>query len=188
MQVTYKLVGTRPMLMHNGRLVDPLDPHVKAIKEITGKRSKTDDDLEELAVRELIGGMYFNDDGPCIPGENIEACLRDGAKFRKLGKRMQQGVMVLDFEARLEYDGPRTPEELAVDVRFRSRVPVKVGQQRVVRTRARFTHWSLTCDVQFEETHVDVEDIDQAFRDAGQFIGLGDWRPRYGRFTAERIG
>lgn len=188
MQVTYKMTGTRPLLMHNGRLVDKFDPHTRALKAATSKKKRTDEEDWEIGRLEMVGGMYFDETGPIVPGANIEAALRDGAKFRKLGKRMQQGVMVVEFDVPLDYDGPRDVEELSRDDRFIYRAPVKVGMSRLVRTRAKFPiGWSLEFTLQINENHVDVGDVDLAFEDAGQFIGLGDWRPRFGRFTVERV-
>ena len=37
------------LIMHNGRTSNPLDPFTKAMKEISGKRKKTDADLEALS-------------------------------------------------------------------------------------------------------------------------------------------
>ncbi len=39
-----KLIGCRPLVMHNGRLSDPLDEFAKAIQKVSKKRSKTDAD------------------------------------------------------------------------------------------------------------------------------------------------
>lgn len=189
MYARFKITGTRPLLMHNGRLADPLDPHAKALKELSAKRNKTDDDLIEMGHREWLGSLYWDDEqGACIPGQMLEATLRDGAKFRKLGKAMTQAVMIDEFTVPLEYDGPRQMAKLWQDLRFSLRAGVKVGQQRVIRTRPKFPiGWSVEFGVEYAEDRVNVEDIDRALMDAGQFIGLGDWRPRYGRFTVERV-
>ena len=33
--------GVGPLLMHNGRMADPLDPHAIKLATVTGKRAKT---------------------------------------------------------------------------------------------------------------------------------------------------
>ena len=53
--LTLKLTGTRDMLLHNGRLENPLDPHTRAIAAIAKKRNKTDKDYAELASLEARG-------------------------------------------------------------------------------------------------------------------------------------
>ena len=37
------------LIMHNGQTADPLNPFSKAMKEISGKRKKTDTDYEAMA-------------------------------------------------------------------------------------------------------------------------------------------
>lgn len=50
-----KWTGTVPMLMHNERLADPLDPHTKALAALTstrGNAKKTDAHIEDVARAE----------------------------------------------------------------------------------------------------------------------------------------
>ena len=46
MNFRIRLVGTRPMIQHNARLANPLDPYTQALAKITGKRKKTLEDHE----------------------------------------------------------------------------------------------------------------------------------------------
>lgn len=189
MEATYRITGTRALLMHNSQLVDPLNPHTKAIAAISKKRQKTEDDNAALGRAEYVGGLYLDPDGggPCIPGENIERCIRDGATRRKRGRDIQRGLIVLDEHVPLEYDGPRDPEALSRNERFTLRRPAKVGQSSVIRTRPKFPEWSATFTVDIADDILDIAVVDQALDDAGRYLGLGDWRPRYGRFTWERV-
>ena len=69
MKVRLSIEGTAPLLMHNIRLADPLNPIAKAMKAISSKRKKTDDDLAQLARLEFEGGLYVLPDlGPYLPG------------------------------------------------------------------------------------------------------------------------
>lgn len=87
----------------------------------------------------------------------------------------------------LEYDGPRKPEELWEDDRFRLSVGVRVQRSRIQRTRARFPAWAATVAVDFMPVELNASDIEEMMAVAGMRIGLMDWRPRFGRFTAERL-
>ena len=49
MKVRLTLTGVEPLLMHSDRLSDPLDPHAMALREVSSKRKKTDDDHREMA-------------------------------------------------------------------------------------------------------------------------------------------
>ena len=75
------------MLVQSDVLVNPFHEITRAMKAITKKRVKTDDDLRELSRLEFYGSLYYDDIlGPYLPGDNIVACLRDGAKRTKAGK------------------------------------------------------------------------------------------------------
>ena len=54
-KVTYKATGDVPLIMHNGRLANPFDKFARAMKVITAKRKKTDEELETLAWLEWQG-------------------------------------------------------------------------------------------------------------------------------------
>jgi hypothetical protein len=38
------IVGTAPLLMHNGQTADPLNKYAKMLKSVSGKRKKTEAD------------------------------------------------------------------------------------------------------------------------------------------------
>jgi hypothetical protein len=177
--------GTKPLLMHNARLSNPLDEVAKAMKRVSGKRLKTDEDHEELARLEHLGGLYFHDDlGPFLPGQNFERCLVDAARITKAGKKIERGVFVDTDVNPVEYVGPRTIEKLWADENFRHAAPVKVGTARVTRTRPQFREWQVTVGGTFDASVINLAELDEIARTAGMMIGLGDWRPRFGRFAA----
>jgi hypothetical protein len=186
-QIEVEIRGLTPCLMHSGQLANPLNEWVKAMKEITKKRVKTDADLEELARLEWMGSLYINDDGkPCWPGENIEALIRSGAKATKSGKDAQCGVIV-DGNAPLIFpDAKKTPEKLWENPEYRFISGVRVGQSRVMRTRPIFRTWSLKFAVAYNPSVVKSESDLLAWIDqAGSTVGLSDFRPKFGRF--ERV-
>lgn len=183
---TLTIEGTAPLLMHNARLSDPLDPATKALKRVSSKRTKTDDDHVAVAEAEYRGGLYLDPDvGPYIPGENIAACLFEGAKLNKLGVKVKRGMLISTDINPLVYTGPRNADGLWADENFRHRASVKVGTARVIRTRPVFTTWRAQCDGVLDESQLDLEQLGQIAENAGAFIGLGDWRPRFGRFVSK---
>jgi hypothetical protein len=122
MKIRMILEGTAPLLCHNIRLADPFDPIVRAIKEISGKRKKTDEDLQRMERLEFEGGLYLDENGPTMPGASIEKCLVEGARVTKQGKQVERGLIVTEMEIPLQYDGPRDVEGLWDDPQFRSRL------------------------------------------------------------------
>jgi len=168
--------------MHNGQTADPLNKFAKAMKEISGKRKKTEADFIELARIEYFAGLYIDKDGPIIPSVMLEAMITKGAAKAKNSKLAEAGVIV-DQHGYLEYDGPRTPEELVADDRFRLTVPVRIGQQKVIRTRPIFRQWAADIEIKYLDDIINERDLLTALRAAGTYVGIGDWRPRNGRFA-----
>ena len=184
------LIGTSPLLMHNSRLANPLDPAAKAVKRLTSKRNKTDDDYLELAHVEWLGGLYHEVEvGPYIPADNIFRCMWDAAKKHKLGVKVKEGIFFNQDINPLIYKGPRDTDGLWADENYRFTKSVKVGQQRVMRTRPQFREWAVETVGLLDPGILDLVEMEQIVDTAGLVIGLADWRPRYGRFTGtlERI-
>ncbi len=194
MILSITIKGVRPLLMHNGRLANPLDAISKLLKNATKKWSKGDEDQAECQRLEFIGGLYFDEKlGPYIPTDNLQALLIEGARKRKLGKQFEALVSVVPpatcREAdgyKLDYKGPRTIEELfsSPDQEFVFVKQARVNQAKVMRTRPRFPEWSITFGVEVDEEAggPSEAEVTQALTDAGRLVGLGDWAPRYGKF------
>lgn len=177
--------GTDALLMHNARLANPLDPAAKAVKKLTGKRNKTDDDYEELAHVEWTGSFYFDPDvGPYIPGDNIWRSLYDAAKKHKKGPRIKEGVFISTNVNPLAYHGPRTLDGLWADENFKHFASVKVGTSRTSRCRPMFRKWRTEAQGVLDTAVMDLAELQQVAETAGSLIGLGDWRPRFGRYVA----
>ena len=183
-QLTFRISGVAPLIQHNGQTADPLNQHAKDIAEIAGKRKKVEADHKEMAKREWLAGLYLSGGAPCIPAALIEAALIEGAKKEKRGPQAKAGIVV-EQHAKLEYDGPRKIADLWNDERFRLRVSVRVGQSRVMRTRPLFDKWSAEVLVKYLPGMVDAKSVRDFLLTAGDQIGIGDWRPRFGRFTVQ---
>ena len=184
--LTYQLKSDCPMIVHNGQSADPLNKWAKAMKAVSSKRKKTDADYEELAKIEFLAGLYMGKTGPVIPARNVDSMLINAAKKNREGPLAKSGVFCLR-DAEMEYDGPRTAEELWKDEDFRFVALVRVQMARIARTRPIFQEWTAQVSVQVEDTVVNAKQVDDWFRVAGTQIGLGDWRPQHGRFSAMRM-
>jgi hypothetical protein len=179
---TVKIRGLTPLIMHNGRLADPLDPATQALARLTSKRKKTEEDHREVGKVEWHGSLYVDEKGrPCLPGEVIEAALVEGAKRFKLGK-VAKGGIVVDGNYALEYDGPKTADKLWAHGGFLKRAGVKVGTSRVIRSRPIFPEWAVAFEVLWDPTLVKDEDQIIEIAESAGMTGIGDWRPKFGRF------
>jgi hypothetical protein len=184
--IPVKITGSSSLLMHSDRFANPLDPMAKAHKELTSKRKKTDDDHIAIAKSEFIGGCYWNEDtGFFIPAQNLDSCLIAAAKLQKLGVKFKQGVQVLEDELPIDGLKNMTPEKLWENPKNVDARGVKVGMAKIMRYRPIFRSWSLSATVVVNEDVVNVNEVKKALVDAGALIGLGDYRPRFGRFNVE---
>ena len=185
--IRFRITGDAPLIMHSGTLANPLSSAAKMLKRITDKRKKTDADREKMAEIEFKAGLYIDEaEGPVLPGDNVEATIHNAAKITKEGKLAKSACFV-PAASRLEYDGPRDVDGLWSDERFRNCVGVKQGQARIMRTRPWFKEWAATVEIHFEDSIVNVEQVERWVHSAGTQVGIGDWRPKFGRFSAEMI-
>lgn len=171
------------MLMHNGQLADPANPHSKAVSMAVkvARQKKTDVAHEAVARAEFEGGLYLDDKGqPCIPGEMLEAVIVEGAKTIKQGNPAKAGIIV-EGNYPLQYKGPRDVDGLW-EAGFYKKTSAKIGRMRVMRTRPMFIDWSLSFRIHYNPSTVSKASVRDFVERAGAEKGLGDWRPRYGRF------
>ena len=91
-----KVKGVSPLLIHNGRCANPLDPYAKRMKALTSKRNKTEDDLDAILELQWEASLYWDDNlGLHMPSENLFAAFYKGAKKHKLGNKCS-GVLFPD--------------------------------------------------------------------------------------------
>ena len=182
-KLDFEIKGMLPILMHNGTLADPDNSITIAIKKITDKKkNKTAADMEKLGDLEFLGGLYLNEkDEVIIPGEIIEKVLHEGAKKSSKGPQVLCGVMCKDNPL-LIYDGPKTATKLIKDHSFRHECMVVISKSRVKRIRPIFKNWGLKFSVSYDPDITTEKVVRQALIDAGRLVGMGDWRPKYGRF------
>ena len=180
--IDFHVRGVAPLLMHNGQLANPMNKFAKAMKAITSKRKKTDEDHAQLADLEFTGGLYVDEQGrPVLPGEVVEATIVAGAKKTKKGKDAKSAIIV-DGNFPVIYDGPKTVDGLCGDERFRYVAGVVVGQSRVMRTRPMFKNWECKFTVHYLDEVFDPQEVIDFVETAGRVAGFGDCRPRFGRF------
>jgi hypothetical protein len=184
--IRMRLAGTRPLLMHSAKLADPLDPASRQLARLTAKRPKTEADHAEIARVEWFGGLWLAGGAPCIPPEALEATFLSAARSRRRGKAALAGILI-EEPAPLLYEGPQDLDELWSDETFRLRVPVRIGPARTMRTRPRFPAWSVEFDVKYLPTLLNRSEVRETFVISGFTCALGDWRPRYGTFSAVEV-
>ena len=183
LKITWK--GITPLIMHSCKCVNPLHPIAKELKKYTSKKNKTEEDLNIISDLEWKAGAYWEDGiGLYIPGENVEATIQNGAKANKKGKDIQKYVNVTDLYIPFHYGENLTLDELVSKYEYRDTRPMNVQRSKVIRTRPRFDQWNITFHLIYDENKIDLDTIQNSIEYAGQYVGLCDSRPKYGKFVA----
>lgn len=182
LSVTWK--GITPLIMHSCKCVNPLHPISIEMKKYTSKKNKTEEDLIKISDLEWEAGVYWEDSiGVYVPSENVEATIINGAKAMKKGKDIQRYCSVTDLIIPLNYRETLSKDELIKDMRYRDVRVMTVQRSRVIRTRPRFNQWEISFNLQYDEEKIDRDTIVQAIEYAGNYVGLCDSRPKYGKFS-----
>lgn len=184
----FRITGTAPLIVHSLKGLNPFDETTRRKKAINAKKTKkTDEDMLMVNYLDFSMALYMDaKHGPIVPSANVEATLRDAGKSEKLGKDVQKGLSVLD-DVPILYEGPRTVDGLWEDRRFVDFRGGKVGQARVMLCHPRFDIWAIEPEVRFDTEIFNPETIVRIAVYAGRYIGLCDYRPKFGRFSVEVI-
>lgn len=186
---TQFLVGIQGdiLLLHNGQLADPLNKYAKAMKQVSGKRNKSEEDFAKLADIEFEGSLYVEEGKAVLDSRVLEAAIAEGAKVTKEGKKALTSVFV-DTSGELTYrGGPLSVEELVKSDEHRLTVGVRVQRNRVMRTRPLFRDWSAEFKVSLLTSEANADSLHTWLENAGRTKGVGDYRPRYGRFAVSKF-
>ena len=188
MQIRVKIQGTRPILFHSGALVDPQNEFAKRLKEVSNKRAKTEADHKEMAKLEFLGSFdgYVDEKGNIvIPEANILAAIVKGATKTKKGVAAKESVLGLvngDAKFTFAHKGDKSPGALWEKGDFVDRRRVVVQRNSVMRTRPKFKEWSCEFMLEADESLCNLDEVRQWLEAAGNRVGLGDYRPMFGRF------
>jgi hypothetical protein len=181
-----KLVGTRPVILHNGRLANPIDKHTKFLKSLTGKRKKTDDDLVRIMFAEARAGAYETEENFLgMPTVNVYGCIFEAAKAFKLGKMTK---LALRYEEKVEpllVNGEKVDVEgFTNDIKNIDYRAVCVSRARIMRSRPIVRNWSTTHTFELNDKIMDKREFVNILERAG-LMGVCDMRPTYGTFKVE---
>lgn len=186
MQISVTLTGTKPMLQHNARLVDPLEPLARELAKVSGKTKKSDSDHLLMMDIEARASVYPTDDGLVgLPTANVYRSIQEGARRFKMGKHVERALVFDDVVEHVLIDGETVSvDDFLKDVANISRMPVRVQRNKVMRSRPILRGWQSTHFFELDHVQLNLEKLEQAIEMAGRVIGIGDFRPRYGTYIA----
>ena len=110
---------------------------------------------------------------------------------------MKSGVFVdqpaiLDFDGKPEGDLTADQLQKALETLYEAghhhlTVGVRVSTSKVMRTRPMFNNWSAKTEIEFYNDQLNFAELQDIIKDAGRLVGVGDWRPKNGRFTLPQL-
>lgn len=202
--LTVRIKGTRDMLLHSSAGMNPRNPILQAIKPLQGRRgkSKTEIVVESIEKADWLGSGIWNEEGkswlegeefkfegykdPVLPCEYLCRATQVAATSTRSGTKVKQALSEgLSGDATLVYEGPTNAEEMWNDYqcRFIDCRSVVVNRARIMRNRLRIpAGWEATLDLTLDTSILDIEELKTYITDAGRRVGVGDYRPKFGRF------
>lgn len=167
-RITASIEGVAPLLF-NRRVTDPDAP---AGGKLTDEQKQT----------EAESKVYRDDAGLYWPAWNLKRALLDGCKAAgiKNGRASMASLMqAAIFPEQEPRFGKDTFDEMHETL---GRVPPRTGAQVTVRRPMLSKGWHLDFGIVVVLDHVRPEPIRTALETAGLLVGIGSWRPDYGRF------
>lgn len=194
-QIQLKLTGVQPLMLNNIQTASPLNKWAKALKEVTSKKKKTDDDTLKIIELQFMASWYVDDGRYVLPSENVLKSFEAGAKEFKKGSKLVENVQIIEDNLVIKFDGmDKSLEELYdngngkyVDTRICGISSGFGSKAKVLATRALIDKWSVTATLVYDESQIDLADILRAAEIAGQRKGVGTYRRRFGRYKVEVI-
>lgn len=213
---TYKvdIEGTNPLLLHNDNL-EWAGELLRWQQSPENKKVSVAGDDRSPAWR-WIGSVYHDGKVVGMPSDNLMTALREGAARVPTGKRggtfkraSQSGLVINEMQwpivtprgvvpyseihALIQEEDFAVHEQRAQALGFGLFVKrARVGQSKHVRVRPRFDKWTLRGTVTVFDGQITGEVLALILNAAGQYCGLGDWRPSspkspgpFGTFQAE---
>ncbi|UCD07260.1 MAG: hypothetical protein JSW41_05560 [Candidatus Aenigmatarchaeota archaeon] len=167
-EVEVEIEGIRPLLQHRF-------PDVGEAEKKSKKKTGSIDyslEAEKSAYRDEKGNLYQ-------PSTHIEGALVKGAvnfqitgKGKKTYKDLVKATVFVEPEAI-----PHEIQDYEIDSR-----PVVIQRARVVRYRPRLDEWKLKFKIQVRDDQLPKEVLKEILEYAGNNVGIGDYRPRFGTF------
>lgn len=170
--VTVKLTGTADMLFHRWN-VEAVEEKANAAK---GSKAKKTDNVESYLYRDGKSNI-------CLPGEYVRQSIIVAAKFRQDPRSPRKSAMDLYKAAVVSLTPYASLGKVEPDYLHKCRVQVQ--RNGITRVRpAIMTGWEaeLQLSVLLPE-YVSPQALQDVLTQAGRLIGVGDFRPTYGRFA-----
>ena len=151
----------------------------KSLQEGTGGGRKSTSDREQEALEKACR----NNNGLYLPAQDMEACLVQGVKMAKLKEGRSSAAPYVEAtvyvkEREIEF-GKQEPDFLHEALGKR---PPKRGGACIILRPGLNEGWRLSFTLIVTDDRRAPDLLRRGLEDAGLLVGLGEWRPKYGRF------
>lgn len=164
-EVTIK--GICPLLQHRF----PSEEQGEEKSKRKQKVFKATEEAEKSLYRDEQGAIYE-------PAEHIIAALvKAGSAFRF--ERRTTYKQIMNAGIVIEPDCIPLNKKSYDEIDSR---PVVIERKRIIRSRPKFNHWELNFKIGVLDDRISIPVLKEVLDFAGTNIGIGDYRPRYGRF------
>ncbi len=165
------IVGIADLLFHRWNC-EAVAEKASAAK---GSKAKKSDNVESYVYRNDAGEL-------CLPGEYLRQAIIHAAKFRQDPRSPRKSAMDLYKAGVLSL----TPEASfgTKEWDYEHKCRVMVQRNGVTRVRpAMKAGWAVEIDLMINTPeYIKPDDLNDVLSNAGKLIGVGDFRPTYGRF------
>ena len=92
----FKIEDSQPLMLNNSQVVNPFNKYTLALKPLTAKKKKTEDDMNEIYRLQFESSLYMKGDTYIIPCDHFWKSVCTAAKEQKLGKKFEQSFQIME--------------------------------------------------------------------------------------------
>jgi hypothetical protein len=158
----------------------PIGKDSEEYKKLTEILRKDSDNAEAYTKQAELSTYKDSKGKYCIPAVHLEgAIIKAGPNFRVEGKGKKT---YKDYMKAFIIFQPNMiviePQKYILNRTF-----VRIGPSRILRTRPEFEEgWTAKFTLIVLDDTIPLTILKDVLEYAGQYVGIGDWRPKYGRF------
>lgn len=177
-EVTYKIQSVTPLLMNN----------INSMFTAKEKPARTKHEEWEAGEEMFKARMYLEGGKLALPSRVIKGTLKEACKgsgIKQQGKRSGYADLVQSCIF--------IPESMILEQKVSSVVKEQSfvgmnGTKKVLRIWPKLQEWSGEMKLIIaDEKQFDPAILQEILEFAGKFIGIGDYRPEFGRFSVKRV-
>jgi len=166
-KISCSIKGTAPLLM------SVFNPNLERQRDITPEQ-----DCNERLY--LYNGEIVQ---PAIHLEKAMEKMAGEVKIPGAGKKSYRDLVKAFVSVEPVFIEHKIPKWVVYSVP----VVIKATKGRIMRHRPMFPKWELSFEIVVRNTKIELSKLEDILRRAGEFNGLGDYRPKFGRFEVTKF-